>query len=66
MQVPGQSASSAAKEFFFAEDRLAELQGFSVSPTDLPSTAIAISSKARDRRDIALVDSEGEQSIRLE
>jgi hypothetical protein len=25
VQVPGQSASSAAKEFFFAEDRLAEL-----------------------------------------
>src|SRR5262249_53273422 len=31
------------------------LQNFSVSPTGLPSTAIAISSKARDRQDRSLL-----------
>jgi hypothetical protein len=67
VQVPGQSASSAAEEFVFAEDRLAELARLLGIPDGPAVDSYRYLAKGEGSSgSLILVDSEGEQPICLE
>jgi hypothetical protein len=67
VQVPGQSASSAAEKFVFAEDRLAELASLLGIPDGPAVDSYRYLAKGEGSPgSLTLVDSEGEQPICLE